>query len=210
MRRAWMLIATMIAFGGCRQVFGIEAPAPVGDGPPVSIDGRTDGHIDFHDGGSFAPGLAMYVLNGTALWTADQAPDTAWGLADPGHAKADVWTGTGPTQAQLTSDGVTGNTPFSVWMEGEVHAEAGNQMLVFSANDYAFFDAEPIPNSGAFVMIASSTHGVTAMPTSSTSAGWFRVRIGWSCSSCAPSLQILHEDTTSPDLQPYNSTNLRH
>jgi hypothetical protein len=207
MRRA-LQIAGLIALAGCRQVFGISEPDPVADAPRV-FDARPDGPSAFIDGSMFASGLAMHVLPGMALWSSDQSPDAAWSKTSV-PAAAGVWNGTGPSEFELALDGVDTGKPFSVWMEGQAYAAGGSETLELTANDYAFFDAESLPNTGVYMHVATSSHGTGTPASGNVPAGWYRVRIGWSSSNSMASLQVLHGTSQDPNVVPYSSTNLRH
>lgn len=211
MRRASLWIAGLIALAGCRQVFGIDEPLAGGSG--LVADARSDGHAGFVDGpGVQIPGLAMYVENGVALWTNDQPPDVAWALTDPAAAKAEVWTGQGPSLGDLVFGGdIDGQHSFSVWMEGQVYAPQGQQQLQITAADYAFFDVELAPDSGSYQEIVSARNDMMQMRSINVPiAGWYRVRVGWASAPASADFSVLHEGTTDPSIVPFNTTNLRH
>jgi hypothetical protein len=204
MRWLWLVIA----LAGCRQVFGIDEPLPGGG---VATDARVDSRSNDAPP-ALMTGLAMYVESGVALWTNDQPPDVAWAQTNPALATKQVWTGDGPDVATLVFSGaIDPQTPFTVWMEGQVNLPQGQQQVQMSAADYGFFDLELTPNSGQFQQVVSSRNAMTQMKGISVqAAGWYRVRVGWASQPASASFKVLHQDLNDPSVVAFNVTDLRH
>ncbi|MEO8548457.1 MAG: hypothetical protein ABI678_00715 [Kofleriaceae bacterium] len=203
MRRwIWMLVAC----GACRQVFGIDEPAPL-----LRDSGRPPGDTSspFPDSaGTTVPGLRMHVLAGAALWS---GADTSW-TKTMNHptASEDLWLGTGPDDTQLAFDGADANGVFTVWLEGEVYV-AGTEQLQLGARDFAFVSMDLFGSGLTFIDVASSTNGmIDSQGAPVPGANWYPVRVGWTSMTGHPSLDILHKLTTDTMMTHYNATNLRH
>lgn len=205
--RRWFV---MLALVGCRQVFGIDEPLPIGGGGAGIDAPHSDGHAISFDSGATMPGLAMYVEDGATLWTNDQSPDAAWQQTDDTLGKPDTWGGADLTVGELAFDGVIdGQHPFSLWMEGEILVSQQTEQIQIVAADYAFFDVATFP--GAYQRVVSSRNGMMQNRSFNVALpGWYPVRIGWATTPMTAELHVVQGAGNGPQLSLFDSTNLRH
>jgi hypothetical protein len=155
-------LVLLVALASCREIYGLDDPDPVPLDAYVLVN----------------PGLREHVLPNMSFWTFDETPDASWahttgmGL-DPAIT---VWTGSGPSVAELETEGVNIDVPFSVWFDGQIYVTTDLNLQLI-ADDFAFVD---ISTRGTYMRLLESDHKAVTRTLAGFAEGWYPVRIGWS------------------------------
>lgn len=154
-------LVLLVALASCRQIYGLDDPDPVPLDAYVLVN----------------PGLREHVLPNMSFWTFHETPEASWahttgmGL----HPTTTVWTGVGPSVAELETEGVNIAVPFSVWFDGQIYVTTDLNLQLI-ADDFAFVD---ISTGGAYVRLLESDHKSVTRTLAGFTEAWYPIRIGW-------------------------------
>jgi hypothetical protein len=178
--------------GGVPETWSFDAASEFGAPGSLARDMTVEARGSLTPSAYSYGGLVAHGLAGTPLWSPS---DTSWSKVDTATPTgAGMWCGEAlTTQSALDYLGITTNkSTLSIWFEGEVYLQAGQQQtFTLDANDIAFIDLAP-PGSTTFTQVTTSGFP-KRFDTQVT--GWYPIRIGLSDRDNSSSFNFTHSDT---------------